>query len=136
MEQVKDYLERYKQANRDDRAKVLTEYQLFLETLNEADRQQARTYMQAALKPRIEETVNELDTLQEKANLVLKGKITYEGQEYLLGDWVTIADYCRIYNFRPSRVQNWINRKVIPSQNVLTIKELNNLKLLKNISYR
>lgn len=77
MEQAKQYLERYQQADREQRAVILKEYQSFLETLNNEDRQAARTFMQAALRPRIDETVNELDRLAEQANLMLKGKITY-----------------------------------------------------------
>jgi|GEM_PF-7018894 len=75
MEQVKHYLERYQQADRIERAQVLNEYQAFLETLTAEERQRARAFMQAGLRPTIDETVKQLDTLSEKANLVLKGKI-------------------------------------------------------------
>lgn len=136
MEQAKHFLERYEQASRPDRPQVLVEYRAFLDTINEEDRQQAREYMQRRLRPRIDETVAELEALTEKANLALSGKITYQGQEYVFGDWVTIADYCRLHNFKPARVQNWINRAIIPPTNVLIIKELNNLKLLKNVPYQ
>ncbi len=136
MEQAKHYLDRYQQANREERTAILQEYRVFLDTLGEEDRQAARTFMQTNLRTKINETINELDRLAETATLVLKGKITYEGQEYIFGDWVTIADYCRLYNFKPARVQNWIDREIVPRQNVVVIRELNNLKLVKNVPYR
>ena len=139
MEQVRHYLERYQAATtRADRLTLLADYQEFLKTLSAADRDQARQFMQSHLQPQIKQTVTVLDALVEKANLLLsqKGKITYEGTEYVLGDWVTIADYCRLYDFKPSRVQNWIDREIVPRQNVVVIQELNNLKLLKNVPYQ
>lgn len=139
MEAAKQYLERYQKAtSREERATLLTEYQEFLETLSVNDRDQARQIMQTALRPKINERIKTLDALVEKADLILsqKGKVTYEGKEYVFGDWVTIADYCRLYDFKPSRVQNWIDREIVPRQNVVIIHELNNLKLLKNEPYR
>lgn len=137
MEQVNQYLDQFQKAESEqERLIIMEQYQAFLSTLSESDRDQARKYMQDALRPSIEENIKELDALVEKTNLVLKGKITYEGREYVLGDWVTIADYCRLYDFKPSRVQNWINKKIVPPQNVVVIPELNSLKLLKNIPYR
>ena len=137
MQQAKQYLDRYQQATTpQERTALLTEYQAFLETLAPDERDQARQFMQTALKPQIDERVKTLDALVEKANLVLKGKITYEGREYVFGDWVTIADYCRLHDFKPARVQNWIDREIVPRQNVVIIQELNNLKLLKNVLYR
>ncbi|RIV23528.1 hypothetical protein DYU11_11085 [Fibrisoma montanum] len=107
-----------------------------METLTAEERQRARAFMQAGLRPTIDETVKQLDTLSEKANLVLKGKIRYEGKEYIFGDWVTIADNSRLYNYTLSRVQNWIDREIVPRQNVVVSRELKNLKLLKNVPYR
>ena len=139
MEQAKQYLERYqKSTSREEKKAVLKEYQVFLETLSDEDREQTRQFMQTALKPQINERIKTLDAMMEKADLLLnqKGKVTYEGREYVFGDWVTIADYCRLYDFKPSRVQNWIDREIVPPQNVVVIQELNNLKLLKNVPYQ
>lgn len=77
MEQAENYLVRYQQGSEDEKDAVVAEYQTFLNALGEEDRQAARTFMQAALRPKIEETVNELDKLTEKADLLLKGKIIY-----------------------------------------------------------
>lgn len=137
MEEIKHYLTQFQKADTQEvRAEIIKRYQEFLKTLSDEDQDLARQFMKIQLQPSIDDNLKELDALVEKANLVLKGKITYEGREYILGDWVTIADYCRLYNFKPSRVQNWIDREIVPRQNVVIIQELNNLKLLKNVVYR
>ncbi|GAB2599161.1 hypothetical protein [Spirosoma areae] len=139
MEQAKNYLEQFQKAKtQEERAEVIEHYQAFLETLSDEDSKQARQFMKAHLQPSIEQNLKEMDALVEKAELILsqKGKVTYEGKEYVFGDWVTIADYCRLYDFKPSRVQNWIDREIVPRQNVVVIQELNNLKLLKNMPYK
>ena len=54
MEQAKQHLERYQKATgREKRTAVLVEYGAFLEMLATDDREQARQFMQAALKPQI-----------------------------------------------------------------------------------
>lgn len=137
MEEIKHYLTQFQKADTQEvRVEIIKRYQEFLKTLSDEDQDLARQFMKIQLQPSIYDNLKELDALVEKANLVLKGKITYEGREYILGDWVTIADYCRLYNFKPSRVQNWIDREIVPRQNVVIIQELNNLKLLKNVVYR
>ncbi|WP_080055811.1 hypothetical protein [Spirosoma aerolatum] len=139
MEEAKNYLERYTKAtSREERKIVLADYQQFLGSLPIDQRNEIRQFMKPYFESKLAERVNTLDALTEKANLILsqKGKITYEGKEYILGEWVTIADYCRLYNFKPSRVQNWIDREIVPRQNVIVIQELNNLKLVKNVPYR
>ena len=78
MEQVNQYLGQFQKAeNEQERADIIKQYQVFLETLPTDERNQARQYMQNALRPSIEENVKELDALVEKANQVLNGKITY-----------------------------------------------------------
>ena len=139
MEQAKPYLNAFQNAQTEqERAGVIDSFNSFLAKLNDIDRRQAQQFMKVQLRPSINENLKELDALIEKADLILskKGKVTYEGKEYVFGDWVTIADYCRLYDFKPSRVQNWIDREIVPRQNVVVIQELNNLKLLKNIPYR
>ncbi|MFD2934596.1 hypothetical protein [Spirosoma flavum] len=139
MEQAKHFLKQYQGAtSREERSAILAEYQTLLETLSTHERDEVRQFMKSHLQPQIKETLQTLDALVEKADLLLsqKGMVTYEGKEYVFGDWVTIADYCRLYDFKPARVQNWIDREIVPRQNVVIIHELNNLKLLKNELYR
>ena len=62
MEQAKQHLERYQKATgREKRTAVLVEYGAFLEMLATDDREQARQFMQAALKPQIQERRADLD---------------------------------------------------------------------------
>ncbi|MBC7568345.1 MAG: hypothetical protein H7319_01255 [Spirosoma sp.] len=71
MEQAKQYADKYQQADETGRAIIVKEYQLFLETLNPEERQAARAYMQARLRPQLSETMNTLDALSEQANQLL-----------------------------------------------------------------
>lgn len=138
MEKAKYYLELFRtNTTPEGRTALLADYQAYLSTLAEPEREAVRQFMQMSLRPQLLERIKTLDALAEKAELLLnrKGKVTYEGKDYYFGDWVTIADYCRLYNVKPARVQNWIDRDKVPAENVVIIPELNNLKLLKNIRY-
>lgn len=73
MEAIKNYLDQYERAvTRTERKAILTDYQSFLKTLSESDREQARQFAQARLQPQIEQTMNTLDALTEKAETLLK----------------------------------------------------------------
>ena len=63
--------------------------------------------------------------------------IAVDGKEYSLNDWVTIQNYCKMFDIEStSVVTNWIKRGKIPSENILDLKELNNIRLVKAIAYR
>ena len=63
--------------------------------------------------------------------------IAVDGKEYSMNDWVTIQNYCKMFNIdSTSVVTNWIKRGKIPSENILDLKELNNIRLVKAVSYR
>ena len=63
--------------------------------------------------------------------------IAVDGKEYSMNDWVTIQNYCKMFNIdSTSVVTNWIKRGKIPSENILELKELNNIRLVKAVSYR
>ena len=87
---------------------------------------------QVALRADRKDIKNELRAIREVAELALKGSIHYDGEEYLLGEWVTIADYARLHNLKLNRVTNWIKREVIPAENVKVFPALNNLRLVRN----
>ncbi|QJD79982.1 hypothetical protein [Spirosoma rhododendri] len=139
MEKAAYYLDRFRQeTSPEQRSTLIQDYQDYLKTLPADEQKSVRQFMQEAMRPQLQERIETLDALVEKAELILsqRGKVTYEGKEYVFGDWVTLADYCRLYDFKPSRVQNWIDRRIVPSDNVVVIRELNNLKLIKNQRYR
>lgn len=67
----------------------------------------------------------------------IKQYIDENGVEYPLDEWLTISEYCKKFNIpRTQVVTTWINRGVIPKKNVVTIPELNNLRLIKAIKYQ
>lgn len=83
---------------------------------------------------------------QEKANFeklisvtdkVIKDYIEYHDIKYPLTEWLTISEYCKKFDIpRTQIVTTWINRGVIPKSNVVTIPELNNLRLIRAVKYQ
>ena len=60
-----------------------------------------------------------------------------KGIEYSFAEWLTPVKYCEKFNIENVAViTNWINRGKIPPENIRVIEELNNLKLIKAISYK
>lgn len=69
---AKEYLEKYQSATTpEEREGALTNYQSFLQTLSAMERAETRRFMQANLRPQIQETIQRLDALTEQANLLL-----------------------------------------------------------------
>lgn len=88
-------------------------------------------------KKKVEKLNREYDNIM--AQFVEKKEISIavDGKEYSMNDWVTIQNYCKMFNIdSTSVVTNWIKRGKIPSENVLDLKELNNIRLVKAVSYR
>lgn len=87
METVKNYLNQYERAiTRDERKAVLSDYQLFMETLSEVEREQARQFMQARLQPQIDQTMKSLDALTAQAEAILRHQTKKEtySPEYVI----------------------------------------------------
>ena len=72
-------------------------------------------------------------------------KMITEAQAYLisqgevvdLSNWVTIKKYCEMFNIKNQEtIMNWINRGIIPAENIRTVEEFNNTRLIKAIPYR
>jgi hypothetical protein len=71
--------------------------------------------------------------------LLAKGEdlLKIKGIEYSFAEWLTPVRYCEKFNIENVAViTNWINRGKIPSENIRVIEELNNLKLIKAVSYK
>lgn len=57
--------------------------------------------------------------------------------DYDLNEWMTVKSYCEKFKIENTQtVSNWIKRGVVPSENVLEIKELNGIKLIKGVDYK
>ena len=66
-----------------------------------------------------------------------KNFLNIEGEMYMLGEWVTIKRYCTMFGIENiETVLNWINRGIVPKENVRTIAELNGIKLIRAIRYK
>lgn len=86
-----------------------------------------------ATKKNVREFLSEanknLDNLQNSLNI--------DGETILLGEFVTISRYCKIFNISDTHVvMNWIRRGIIPKENIREIEELNNIKLIKAVPYK
>ncbi|TAE98670.1 MAG: hypothetical protein EAZ70_01855 [Runella slithyformis] len=58
------------------------------------------------------------------------------GKKYPLSEWLTITQYCERFGVAStSVVANWIKRGIIPTENTLLIKPLNNIRLIKAVRY-
>lgn len=58
------------------------------------------------------------------------------GVSYNLGEWFTVKRYCEKFGITNTQtVSNWIRRGIIPPENVVVLHELNDLKLIKAVTY-
>jgi hypothetical protein len=58
------------------------------------------------------------------------------GQTIDLSDWVTPKEYAKRFGLKSTNVvSNWIRRGIIPPENIVELKMLNGIRLLKAISY-
>ena len=78
---------------------------------------------------------NRLDDVEEKLMDFTSSKLVIMDKEYNLREWMTLSEYCKKYNIKPSRLSNWIERGVIPDGSIIVIPELNGLKLIKDQVY-
>ncbi|MCE7039035.1 hypothetical protein [Dyadobacter sp. CY312] len=81
------------------------------------------------------EVNKKLDEVEARLMDFTNSKLVIMDKEYSLKDWMTLSDYCKKYNIKPSRLSNWIERGVVPNDSIIIIPELNGLKLIKNQGY-
>ena len=76
--------------------------------------------------------------LKQKAEIIANNpEVKYKGVTYAFPEWTTIMNYCKLHSINnPQTVSNWVNRGIISAQNVVIIKELNDLKLIRNLNYQ
>ena len=88
-------------------------------------------------KKKIEKLNKEYDEIMAQFEETKQISIDIDGKAYSLNNWVTIQNYCKMFNIEStSVVTNWIKRGKIPSENILDLKELNNIRLVKAVAYR
>lgn len=60
-----------------------------------------------------------------------------QGKRYNLSEWVTLKQYAKRHQLESiSVISNWINRGIIPAEDILVVEELNDLKLIKDKVYK
>ncbi|AKD57522.1 hypothetical protein [Spirosoma radiotolerans] len=89
--------------------------------------------MQATTKKQtFEELMADTDALIVKAVKFMD----INGIRYDLGEWVTIAEYTKRFGVKSTNVvTNWIRRGIVPAENVISVPELNDIRLIKAVPY-
>lgn len=60
-----------------------------------------------------------------------------QGKRYSLSEWVTLKQYAKRHELESiSVISNWINRGIIPAEDILIVEELNDLKLIRDKVYK
>jgi len=101
-----------------------------------------KAQIKAAIVAKTEAIIKESVETRQKAEQFLSDfqqkevVIEVNGKKYPLEEWVTIKGYCNRFNLAStSIVTNWMKRGIIPQENILNIKQLNNIKLIKAVPY-
>ncbi len=90
------------------------------------------TKQQIASANRFQELMAETDLVIQEATAFLQ----QNGTKFPLTDWLTPAEYAKRFGLKSTNVvSNWIRRGVIPSENILHVPELNDIRLIKAIPY-
>jgi hypothetical protein len=85
------------------------------------------------MNAKVKKAIIKSDELASNAMLLLDEM----GVEYSLDEWLTVKRYCEKFGLANTMVvTNWINRGIIPSENIKVIDELNGLKLVKAVAYK
>jgi hypothetical protein len=78
----------------------------------------------------------ELEQLLRESEEALRNYLVINGRPYPTDEWVTIKEYCKRFEITNTQtVTNWIKRGIIPAENVVTVEEYNNIRLIKAIPY-
>ena len=138
---MKDILERMKQATDPVEYEAASNACLdYFATASEEEREEIGNFM----VQQAEEMLAESKEFRKKADAIIaeyhKSKdvnIEINGQKYPLSEWVTMKEYCRRFGLKNTMIiNNWITRQIIPSENILNISQLNNLRLIKAVPYK
>ena len=83
-----------------------------------------------ALSLRVNELLDSLHSaLADEAVLI-------DGKRYDLDQWLTIANYAKKYGVTTHVVTNDIRRGKIPTENVIELTRLNNIRMIKDQAYK
>lgn len=78
----------------------------------------------------------ELEQLIRESESALRNYLVIKGRPYPTDEWLTVKEYCKRFEISNTQtVTNWIKRGIIPAENVVTVEEYNNIRLVKAIPY-
>jgi hypothetical protein len=96
--------------------------------------------METIISEYVPESYLKVDSLLQSAQelrAAAESFLQLKGQIYMIGEWVTIKRYCKLFNIEDTQiVSNWIRRGIIPTENVQVLEDFNGIKLIKAIPYR
>lgn len=99
----------------------------FEEHASDADYQMVRQ----ALSKRLNEILDAgMLEMQQTTDLLRLDGITYDP-----GEWLTIPNYAKKYGIDTHTVTDWIRRRVIPTDCVVELPVLNNIRMVKDQPY-
>ena len=128
MNKATEIMKRFREAKDIETKKLITkELEAYYQGLSV--KTEARAEILQQVDARMAEMLNELQE-------IAKTTLTYQGHNYDLNEWLTIARYAEKYKHTVPRVTNWIYRGIIPPTKKLVIPELNNLTLLHDEQYK
>lgn len=108
--QVRDAMQQYKEHATDQEYEIVR--RALSKRLNE-------------LADEFEAGINEIDDL-----------LRVEGKTYKLDEWLTIADYAKKYGIDRHLVDRWIDRKIIPADDIIILTKINNTRMVKDRVYK
>jgi len=98
--------------------------------------QQATADERETAKKALSKRLNELADAGEQALQETDAFLQQNGIRYSLDEWLTVANYARKYAVDTQLVSNWIRRGVVPATCVVELNALNNIRVVKDQSYR
>ncbi len=86
--------------------------------------------------PTVKEELQNLLKESRQANEAAVNYLRHNGVELSFDEWLTPKKYAEKFNVSLQVVQNWINRGIVPAENIRVVEELNDLKLIKAVPYK
>jgi translation initiation factor 2B subunit (eIF-2B alpha/beta/delta family) len=110
--------------------------------INQTNDEPSKNEIKLALKEMTDKILKESKRLIDETDDIIHQSqafrlVTVEvgGKKYSSKEWMTYSNYCKNFNLNSTAVvTNWIKRGIVPSENLLFIKEMN-LKLIKAVPY-
>ncbi len=141
MKTATDIVQKIKSAKNNDAFDLVTkEAAQFLinKSNDEPSKNEIRTALQTMANKILKESkrlIDETDDIIRQSQAHQLVTVEVGGKRYSSNEWMTYTNYCKNFNLNSTAVvTNWIKRGIVPTENLIYIKEMN-LKLIKAIPY-